>query len=246
MSQMQMSLTTYHNMNDYNFNPNSYTSDSADASQDAFFADMVQNPPRHSTWTPSDAHQRLDSRQLGDNRDFFPLPHARTQLPQESFNGHPNTEQPVDQMPALAGHGTVPLDPVLHATRSPVRSSTPEDNSPSPSRSASPISPEHRASYSGKEYIGLATLVVDLNPFAAKHGHKGAAWEKVASAAKAKGLFKLSSTETIKNKALALIKYQEVCPDFTLAVPHHLLYLVGSRVCCGNKASSGAELNHWH
>ena len=47
--------------------------------------------------------------------------------------------------------------------------------------------------------------------FAAKHGQKGAAWDKVAAAVQAQGLFPRAKTDVIKNKALALIKYQEVC-----------------------------------
>lgn len=156
-------------MTDNHYNPNFYTS--TNTSQDAFFVHITQNPPKHPTWAPSDAHQRPDSGQLGDNHNSFelnlPNEHARVPGP---LDGHPNMEPFIYQMAALSDQCPFSVNPVPQVTCSPARSSTPVNHSPS--RSASPVSLEHCTSYSGKEYIGLATIMVELNPFAAKHGHR--------------------------------------------------------------------------
>jgi len=84
-----------------------------------------------------------------------------------------------------------------------------KDSSPEPISSS-----RRRAVFTRKEYLGLAGIVVQVNPFAAKHGSKGAKWEEVARECRSKGWFKASSNEVIKNKAYALIKYHEVCFHF--------------------------------
>lgn len=224
-------------MTDTQYNP--YSTD--DELQDAFFVQLTQNPPGQSTWAPGDAYQRSESTgQLADQHRFL-APNQHTELP-GPLNGHHNMAPYVYQRPAPVTHITLPIDqepPSQSLARSPTPESHPPSRSASPaslkdrspSRSASPVSPEHRTRYSGKEYIGLITLVLELNPFAAKHGNKGAAWEEVAEAVKAKGLFKSSSSETIKNKALALIKYQEASTAFILTVAaSHLLYFLESQI----------------
>jgi hypothetical protein len=85
-----------------------------------------------------------------------------------------------------------------------------------------------RIEFSGKEYLGLAGIVVRVNPFGAKHGTKGAKWEEVAKECKSNGWFTTSSTDVIKNKALALIKFQEVCLQFI-----HLMYCVLTNLSLG-------------
>jgi hypothetical protein len=76
--------------------------------------------------------------------------------------------------------------------------------------STSPPTLSHRWDFTAKEFLGLAREVAKKNPFAAKHGKKGAAWEEVACALKANGMFMTSSTDVIKQKAMVLIKYQNV------------------------------------
>ena len=87
-----------------------------------------------------------------------------------------------------------------------------------------------RPDFSSKEYLALAGVVVEVNPFGAKHGQKGAKWEEVSKAVKAEKLFLKSSTETIKHKMSALLKYHEVNPpSFSYAVQMFTcLYHLGS------------------
>jgi hypothetical protein len=64
--------------------------------------------------------------------------------------------------------------------------------------------------YKTAEYLGLANALVELKPYGALHGRKGEAWDGVVAYLKDKGMFLTSSSETIKNKASALLRYQEV------------------------------------
>ncbi|GLB35541.1 hypothetical protein LshimejAT787_0211060 [Lyophyllum shimeji] len=65
-----------------------------------------------------------------------------------------------------------------------------------------------RGTYSGREYKVLASVAIDVNPWAAGHGQKKARWQQVASEVKAEGCFKDSSMETIKRKMKELMDYQ--------------------------------------
>ena len=76
---------------------------------------------------------------------------------------------------------------------------------------ASPASlTKHHPDFSTREYLGLANAVIMINPFGVKHGQKGAKWKEVSKALKAEKLFPKSSTDTIKNKMIALLKYHKV------------------------------------
>jgi len=74
--------------------------------------------------------------------------------------------------------------------------------------------PPHRrrlSKFTSQELEELARVTIEENPFGAKHSKKGIAWKEVAKRLKADGLFMKSSPDTIKNKMMALIAYQEVC-----------------------------------
>jgi hypothetical protein len=80
-----------------------------------------------------------------------------------------------------------------------------------------PLSPTHPFPLT-KKYLGLAGVVINVNLFGAKHRKKTVQWEEVVHCVKAQGLFMKGSMDVIKNKAMALIKYQEVCTLFVFAL----------------------------
>jgi hypothetical protein len=101
--------------------------------------------------------------------------------------------------------------------------------------------------FSSKDYLALANAVVEVNPFDAKHGQKGARWEEVLKALRAKKLFLKNSTETIKHKMFALLKYHEVSPtsfSYAVRVFTHI-YCLGSQFGSWVEDCSGNELNSW-
>lgn len=67
-----------------------------------------------------------------------------------------------------------------------------------------------KAKFSSRELEELARVVVDVNPYGAKHGNKTTAWADVAKQLKGGGYFMHSSVDVIKNKMTALIAYQKV------------------------------------
>jgi hypothetical protein len=86
-----------------------------------------------------------------------------------------------------------------------------DSDPPAPSKATPPR-------YNTDEYIGLANALIELKPYGALHGKKGEAWDGIAAYVKGKGLFLTSSPETIKNKASALLKYQEVRTCFLVSL----------------------------
>jgi hypothetical protein len=119
------------------------------------------------------------------------------------------------------------------------------DSSPNPT--PSPVKPH--PDFTSKEYIGLATAVVNINPFGAKHGKKGTMWEEVATTVKSKGLFTKSSTDVIKNKMMALIKYQDVsCLLSFVRLALTFLMLLESRFWNWHQDFSGDECRrgYWY
>jgi hypothetical protein len=67
-----------------------------------------------------------------------------------------------------------------------------------------------KAKFSSHELEELARVVVDINPYGAKHGNKTTAWADVAKQLKGDGYFMHSSVDVMKNKMTALIAYQKV------------------------------------
>jgi hypothetical protein len=148
-------------------------------------------------------------------------PHAGREdhenLGYNNFNQrYPLPEAPVSPPPTYTMTQARPLlppfisSPHSNSGASLSRPSTPVATALVPTQPNTPVV-SRRTEFSAKEYLGVARAMVDTNPFAAKHGQKGAAWDKVAAAVQAQGLFPRAKTDVIKNKALALIKYQEVC-----------------------------------
>jgi hypothetical protein len=56
----------------------------------------------------------------------------------------------------------------------------------------------------------LMGVVVDVNPYMAKHGMKGQMWKDVAEGVKKKGFCGAHSETTIKKKVEMLLAYHEV------------------------------------
>jgi hypothetical protein len=63
--------------------------------------------------------------------------------------------------------------------------------------------------FTEKELVAVIHKSLDINPFYAKHGDKKAAWDRVANAVTEMG-FPSRRTESVKHKALALLKYHRV------------------------------------
>jgi hypothetical protein len=113
----------------------------------------------------------------------------------------------------LPTYGLLPA----HSVSSPISDTLPlaaPNSSPTPA----PSTVKPCLEFTSKEFIGLATAVVNINSFGAKHGKKGVKWEEVVREVKSKGLFMKSSTNIIKHKMLALIKYQDVSCEFNVLV----------------------------
>jgi hypothetical protein len=66
------------------------------------------------------------------------------------------------------------------------------------------------AKFSSRELEELARVTIEENPFGAKHREKGAALKVIVRRLRADGFFTKSSVDTIKNKMVALLAYQEV------------------------------------
>ena len=132
----------------------------------------------------------------------------------------------------------VPYTPIVTPTSAP---KTPTKASP-----ASPT--KHHPDFSTREYLGLANAVITINPFGVKHGQKGAKWKEVSKALKAEKLFPKSSTDTIKNKMIALLKYHKVSPSFFCCtfICHCLACPLGSWFCYWFKDCSGDEFDSWN
>jgi hypothetical protein len=60
---------------------------------------------------------------------------------------------------------------------------------------------------------GLARVVYTINPYAAKHGEKRLAWDKVLKMLRKQGMFEMSSADTVKNKMSAMLAYFKVSTD---------------------------------
>jgi hypothetical protein len=103
----------------------------------------------------------------------------------------------------------------------PTQPNMPSPTSLIPTEPNTPILTCRCPNFSAKEYLSLASVVVDVNPFRAKHGKKAVQWEEVAHHVKAQGFFMNSSTDVVKNKAMALLKYQEVCTLFVFCSDCH-------------------------
>jgi len=112
------------------------------------------------------------------------------------------------------GPGTLPTLPSIeHSTDRHSPDSTVAETVPltGPGQPAKLVRSGGRAKFSAVEIESLARVVVDVNPYGAKRGLKGATWKIVADKLWARGHFSGSSTETIKNKMKGLLAYQEVC-----------------------------------
>jgi hypothetical protein len=195
----------------------------------------MSGKPSNTTETPSVTAAALVNKQLFEG--LGNMSQGPTHPSYEFANGYASERYREDyifpqtsltqQLPSMVAPGmTAPFNyymPLHVNSHHNIRLPTPQIASSSPSASPTSVSSAGSESpvqaqttccpdFSAREYLGLAGLVVDLNPFAAKHGKKGAMWEEVAQACKAKGLFMTSLMDIIKNKALALIKYHEVSP----------------------------------
>ena len=150
-------------------------------------------------------HQRYDSSNNDNKYNFgFSFP---------SYN--PLAVAPAAPRPPSPSNrsNTAPITPASSPNSTdlvPTQPKTPSPTSLVPTEPNMPVLPRCHPIYSANKFLGLTGAVVDVNPFGAKHGKKAVQWEEVAHCVKAKGLFTQSSTDVIKNKALALIKYQEV------------------------------------
>lgn len=56
----------------------------------------------------------------------------------------------------------------------------------------------------------LARIVVDINPYGARHGDKKEAWKRVLKAFQDAGFCAMTSLETMKNKVNAMLAYHDV------------------------------------
>lgn len=61
----------------------------------------------------------------------------------------------------------------------------------------------------------LARIVVDINPYGARHGDKKEAWICVLQAFQAAGFCPTTSLETMKNKVNAMLAYHDVRVAFS-------------------------------
>lgn len=84
--------------------------------------------------------------------------------------------------------------------------------------------------FKGASLEEAVRVAIEVNPFAAKHGEKGKAWKEVAKRLKANGHFSSSSVETIKNKVLSLIAYQEVSINSLNVLSYTLTEHLNSRI----------------
>jgi hypothetical protein len=78
---------------------------------------------------------------------------------------------------------------------------------------------------------GLARVVYTTNPYAAKHGEKKAAWDKVLEMLRKQGMFETSSADTVKNKMSAMLAYFKVSIDDLVENLIHLTSNPGSGQC---------------
>ncbi|KAF7334804.1 hypothetical protein MSAN_02367000 [Mycena sanguinolenta] len=79
------------------------------------------------------------------------------------------------------------------------------DTSTTPSDSTS-----NRAQYTGDDLIAIARVVVDVNPFIAAYGQKGAAWQQICDKLTENGFrHKSINAATVQHKAEALISYKK-------------------------------------
>jgi hypothetical protein len=142
----------------------------------------------------------------------FPLDLSNFQFP----NPPPSYSNPY---PTLPPQPPTPIpSPTLRLdTPSPtvVATPTPSPTSVSPPPIVANPAKRHK-DFTVNEYLGLARIIVEKKPYSAKHGEKAQAWAEVAKMCKEQGFFLTSSPEVIKNKASALIKYQEVSFTFVI------------------------------
>jgi hypothetical protein len=200
-------LTNYHTLLNMTEHNQIYPPD--DASQQAFFTQASQNPSQlHDDHQNDDINLGAPYRQnlAFHNSDFSPfsqaglvyrphsphvfgLPHSPHTIPSSSVS-------PSSPTPAW-------VQPDVKPGAKPTAKRARGLDSPAPSKAA----PPH---FKTAEYLGLANALVELKPYGALHGKKGEAWDGIAAHLKGKGMFLTSSPDTIKNKATALLKYQEV------------------------------------
>jgi hypothetical protein len=220
-----------------NYQNNYFPDDSDPAGQAEYFAQVAQNS---SVQAAQNSQAQAQNNRLGYHGVPQLQPHAgggnHGNLAYNDFDQpYPLDEAPVSPSLDFAIHGTNAIttyqarpllppyvsspSPSFHASDSstpaaialvPTRPNTPVAVALVPTEPNTPVAIRHRPDFTAKEYLDVARAMVDINPFAAKHGQKSAAWDEVAAAVQAKGLFPNARADVIKNKGLALIKYQEV------------------------------------
>lgn len=167
---------------------------------------------------------------------FYPPPANGVMGPPRSpgpLRAIPNTllgrSKPGPEPPARRA---LPRPPTPILPTPPVLSDSSDSETPAPRKASPRTRGRPRGRWSPREIEEAVRLVCEINPFGAKHGEKGSAWKDVAKKLRDEGLCKLKSVETVKNKVMALVAFQEVRVHVPVSI-YLLTVFTGSRVARG-------------
>lgn len=135
-----------------------------------------------------------------------------TSIGQYSDDSSASSPPSLPFLPSPRSLSSSPTPPPVHL----IMSTAPRlPQTPSPASNSNPGRP--RSKFTSADLKAIMSVVVDVNPYMAKHGKKGQMWKDIAEKVKGMGKCLTHSETTIKKKVDALLSYHEVCWLFILS-----------------------------